>query len=98
LPQSFQAIKAAGHVALIGVLTAQEAAPVDPLPILFKAIKVQGILVGSREMFENMNRAISQNGLKPVIDRVFPMAESRAALEHLASGSHFGKIVIQIAG
>lgn len=97
LPQSFQSVKAGGHIALIGILTIQDSAPIDPMSILAKAITVRGILVGSREMFENMNRAIIQTGLKPVIDRVFPMAESREALAHLSSGSHFGKIVIRIS-
>jgi NADPH:quinone reductase-like Zn-dependent oxidoreductase len=45
-------------------------------------------------MFEGMNRAIEANGLKPVIDRVFPFAEAKAAYRHLKSQSHFGKIVI----
>lgn len=97
LPKSFHAVRAGGHVAVIGVLTATEgSAPIDPMPILTRAIKVQGILVGSREMFEAMNRAITQNQMRPVIDRVFPFEDARAAFEHLRSGSHFGKIVIQV--
>jgi NADPH:quinone reductase-like Zn-dependent oxidoreductase len=60
-----------------------------------KSVTLQGIFVGSREMFEGMNRAIAVNKLKPVIDRVFGFDEVRAALEHMASGKHFGKIVIK---
>ena len=97
LPQSFAAAKAGGHIALIGVLTARDAPPIDPVPILRKALTVRGILVGSREMFEEMSLAIGQAKLKPVIDRVFPFTQARAALEHLAGGSHFGKIVIRVA-
>ncbi len=67
---------------------------VDPRPILMKSIQLRGIYVGSREMFEEMNRAIGQAKLKPVIDRVFPFAEAPAAYQHLASGAHFGKVVI----
>ena len=55
-----------------------------------------GIQVGSRDMFEAMNRAIEVAKLEPVIDRVFDFAEARAAYEHLASGKHFGKVVIAI--
>ena len=47
-------------------------------------------------MFESLNRAVTQHQLKPVIDRVFPFAEARAAYEHLQSGKHFGKVVIAI--
>jgi NADPH:quinone reductase-like Zn-dependent oxidoreductase len=58
-------------------------------------VTLQGLFVGSREMFETMNRAIALNGLKPIIDRVFPFAELPQALRHMESGAHFGKIVIR---
>jgi NADPH:quinone reductase-like Zn-dependent oxidoreductase len=48
-------------------------------------------------MFEDMNRAIVQNDIHPVIDRVFILAEAKEALRHLQSGTHFGKVVIAIA-
>jgi NADPH:quinone reductase-like Zn-dependent oxidoreductase len=57
---------------------------------------VQGISVGSTQMFEAMNRAISSNAMKPVIDRVFPFAEALEAYRYLQSAAHFGKIVIAI--
>ena len=93
LPKSLSAVKLGGHVALIGVLTAGE---VNPITILMKSIKVQGIFVGSRQMFEEMNRAIELNNLKPMIDRTFAFEESREALKYLESAGHFGKIVIEI--
>ena len=55
-----------------------------------------GIQVGSRDMFEAMNRAIEAAKLEPVIDRVFEFTEARAAYEYLASGKHFGKVVITV--
>jgi NADPH:quinone reductase-like Zn-dependent oxidoreductase len=68
---------------------------VNPIPILMKNITAQGIYVGSREMFEAMNNAIALNGMKPVIDRVFPFSELPDALRHMESGAHFGKIVLK---
>ena len=50
----------------------------------------------SREMFEEMNRGLSQSRLKPVIDRVFPFAEAPDAFRYLESGAHFGKVVIAV--
>jgi NADPH:quinone reductase-like Zn-dependent oxidoreductase len=47
-------------------------------------------------MFQRLNAAITANNLKPVVDRVFPLAEARAALEHMQNGSHFGKIVLSL--
>jgi NADPH:quinone reductase-like Zn-dependent oxidoreductase len=55
---------------------------------------MQGIYVGSREMFETMNRAIAQASLRPVIDRVFPFAEAPEAYRYLQSAAHTGKVVI----
>jgi NADPH:quinone reductase-like Zn-dependent oxidoreductase len=93
LGESLRAVKHGGHVAMIGILSGTAAA--NPVPILMKAIRVQGIFVGSREMFEQMNRAIALHNLKPVIDRVFPFDQAAEALKHMQSGSHFGKIVIR---
>ena|GEM_PF-1943386 len=55
-----------------------------------------GILVGPREAFEAMNRAIAQHGMRPVIDRTFPFEEAPAAFELMAAGGHFGKICIRV--
>jgi NADPH:quinone reductase-like Zn-dependent oxidoreductase len=67
----------------------------DPIPILMKHVTVQGIFVGSREMFEDMNRAIALHQLRPVVDRVFSFSEYPDALRHMESSAHFGKIVLR---
>jgi len=92
LPRSFMATRLGGTIAVIGLLSGM--ATLDPMPILRRNLKVQGLYVGSTQMFEAMNRAIAANGLRPVIDRVFPFAEAKAAYRHLKGQSHFGKIVI----
>jgi NADPH:quinone reductase-like Zn-dependent oxidoreductase len=94
LGQSLKAIKVGGHIALIGVLSG--AGETNPMPILMKNVKVQGIYVGSRGMFESMNHAIGLHKMKPVIDRVFPFEKAREAYAHLESGVHFGKVVIAV--
>ncbi|HEY9799490.1 MAG TPA: NAD(P)-dependent alcohol dehydrogenase [Leptolyngbyaceae cyanobacterium] len=93
LPKTLQAVRIAGRVSLIGLLSGKGNA-IDPMPILFKSLTVQGIYVGSREMFEAMNQVISQHQLQPIIDRVFPFTEAPAAYRYLQSGAHFGKVVI----
>lgn len=92
LGESLRAVKAGGHIAVIGILSGT--AGVSPVSILMKAVKLHGIFVGSREMFEAMNRAIALHQLKPVVDRAFGFTEVVEALKHMQSGSHFGKIVI----
>jgi NADPH:quinone reductase-like Zn-dependent oxidoreductase len=93
LPRSLKAVRTGGIISLIGILSG--VGEFNPLPILMKSIRVQGIYVGSRQMFEDMNRAVALHQLKPVIDRVFPFDQAREALRHMESGSHFGKIVIR---
>ena len=73
------------------------ATELNPGMILAKRANVQGISVGSTQMFDAMNRAIAANEIKPVIDRVFGFDEVQAAYKHMASGAHFGKIVISLA-
>lgn len=95
LEKSCLAARFGGHVWLIGVLTGFAGAA-DPLHILRKSLQVQGIYVGSREMFEAMNRGFEQGGLRPVIDRAFPFSEAREAFHCMEAAGHFGKIVIHI--
>ncbi len=84
-----------GTIALMGNLAGTTAE--IPLPLIFmQNVRVQGILVGPRESFEALNRAIAFHHLHPVIDRVFPLEEIRAAFEHMRAGGHFGKIVVRI--
>ena len=91
LPQSISAARVGGQVGLIGVLTGGQ---IDPAPIMRRNIVLRGIFVGSREMFEAMNRAITLGGLRPMIDKVFPFEDAPAAYRHLQSASHIGKVVI----
>jgi NADPH:quinone reductase-like Zn-dependent oxidoreductase len=93
LPRSLKAVRLGGTISLIGVLSGT--GEVNPIPILMKSVRVQGIFVGSREMFEAMNRAIALHRLKPVVDRVFSFEQAPDALRYMESGAHFGKIVIR---
>ena len=93
LSKSLNSVRVGGHVALIGVLAS--GGDFNPLSVLMKCVRLHGILVGSRKMFEDMNSAIEANKLKPVIDKTFAFEEVREALKYMESGSHFGKIVIR---
>lgn len=94
LERSLAATRYGGRVSLIGVLTGT-AGVVNPGLILFKSLAVQGIYVGSRDMFVDMNRAMELAKLKPVVDRSLSWSEASEAYRYLESGSHFGKVVIE---
>lgn len=94
LERSLRAVRRGGHVALIGVLSG--GGQIDPLPILSNVVRVGGIYVGSRAMFETMNRAFALHGVRPVVDRVFAFDEAPEAYRYLESGAHFGKVAIRV--
>jgi NADPH:quinone reductase-like Zn-dependent oxidoreductase len=95
LDQSLRAVRFGGAISLIGNLAGIDA-QVRLTLIFMQRVRMLGIFVGHRESFEAMNRAIAVHGLHPVVDRVFPLDESRAAFELMAAGGHFGKICIRI--
>jgi NADPH:quinone reductase-like Zn-dependent oxidoreductase len=95
LAKSLRAVRGAGQISLIGVLAGNDG-QINPVTILMKCVRVQGIFVGSREMFEAMNRAIALHQMRPIVDRVFPMSDIRAAMLHMESGAHFGKVCLQV--
>jgi NADPH:quinone reductase-like Zn-dependent oxidoreductase len=92
LPLSIKAARRGGHIALIGVLSG--GAETDARLLFMKSLRMTGIYVGSRSMFEALNRAVAQTGLKPVVDRIFPFAEAPEAMRYMESGAHFGKVCI----
>jgi NADPH:quinone reductase-like Zn-dependent oxidoreductase len=94
LARSLRAIRIGGKITLIGVLSG--AAEINPMLIFARRANLQGISVGSMQMFEAMNRAISASGLKPIVDKVFSFDDAPAAYRHLQSAQHFGKIVIRL--
>lgn len=94
--QSLTAAAVGGRIVIIGVLGGRSQELLMPA-IFGKNLHLKGISVGSRTQFEDMNAAISAHGLKPVIDKVFAFDDAPEAIRHLASGQHFGKIVIDFA-
>jgi NADPH:quinone reductase-like Zn-dependent oxidoreductase len=93
--KSIRAARMGGSIYLIGN-RAEGAADVNLTAALMKSVRIQGVFVGSREMFETMNRAIELHRIRPVVDRVFSMEEGHEALRYFESGQHFGKVVIRV--
>jgi NADPH:quinone reductase-like Zn-dependent oxidoreductase len=93
--RSIASLAHGGKVCLIGFVAGRDG-DTSPFPLMMKAGNLHGIFVGDRDMFEEMNRAIDVNGVKPMIDRVFPFDEAVQAFAHQASGKFIGKVVIQM--
>ncbi len=95
LNQSITACRIGGHISLIGVLTGWSGEVMTALQ-MSKSVAVRGITVGSREDQEDMIAAIEANGIKPVLDKRFPLEEIASAFAHQRSQQHFGKICLEI--
>lgn len=94
LAQSIAAVGFAGEIGLIGVLTRE--GDTSPHGLMFKGASIRGIFVGSKGMAERLNAFIDMRGIKPVIDRTFPMEQALDAYAYQSSASLFGKVVITL--
>ena len=92
--RSLKAVRMGGVIAVIGALSGADA-NISPVPILMRSIRVQGIYVGSRIMFERMNRAIELHKIEPVIDRVFPWLDVKNAMKYMREQKHVGKVCLK---
>lgn len=88
------AVRVGGAVAFVGLLTGMNTV-LDLVALMGKSARVQAIDVGSRKMFEAMNRAIQSHGVRPVVDRVFDFSEAREAFRYLGEARHFGKLCVR---
>lgn len=95
LEQSMIAIRVGGHISIIGILSGVTGA-MDFVPMLIKQVRLQGVLVGSRSQQQAMIRAIDANGMRPVIDRHFPLTDIVEAFKYQETNQHFGKIILDI--
>ncbi|MCP4331579.1 MAG: NAD(P)-dependent alcohol dehydrogenase [Gammaproteobacteria bacterium] len=93
LAKTMEATRIGGTISLIGVLTG---GTINPTTVMRKSIRLQGVYVGSRRMFEDMNAALALNRVHPVIDQVFEFEDARAAYHRMRGAGHFGKLVVKI--
>ncbi|MGU3541072.1 zinc-dependent alcohol dehydrogenase family protein [Methylobacterium sp. A54F] len=95
LAQSITACRIGGHIALIGILTGWEGS-VPTAALMLRHQRLQGLVVGSRREQQDMVRALDATGLRPVIDRTFPLDALADAFRHEESGAHVGKICVEM--
>lgn len=92
MPRSIEASAMGGSIHVIGVLTQ---GTLDPVQLILKSLNMRGILVGSREQFEQLCGFMAQHRIHPPIDRTFAFDDAIEAYRHLQGASHFGKIIIE---
>ena len=94
--KSIRATRIGGTIAFIGVLAGQPQGELRLPLIVIGQQRLQGVTVGSTEDLQAMTNAITQNRLKPVIDKTFAFADAKAAFAYMASGQRFGKVRMAI--
>jgi NADPH:quinone reductase-like Zn-dependent oxidoreductase len=99
IKQSLEAIKIDGVISMVGFVGGNSPDQPSFLDILSNICTVRGVYVGSRSQFEDMNRAIDVNGIKPIVDEnVYPLEHLKTAYQYMWDQKHFGKLTIQVAG
>jgi NADPH:quinone reductase-like Zn-dependent oxidoreductase len=94
--QSVAALRYGGTMSIMGVLTGVRG-EINTYGLFHKGLHIAGIYVGTIAMFEALVRAIEVSKIEPIIDRTFSFAEVKQAYAYLASGAHFGKVVVRVA-
>lgn len=101
LRKSFDCVAFGGMISCIGYLSGKEDAPGDRMNTnvlaLRRNVTLKGMLNGPRDRLEEMVKFYEDRDIHPVVDRVFPFAEAKEALQYLFSGGHFGKVVVKVA-
>ena len=95
LTRSISCARMGGTIAIIGGVSGF-GGELNPFALIGGSKRLSGIFVGSRSMFEDLNKFLNVTGIHPVIDRVFPFEQAAAAYKYLESASHFGKVVIAV--
>ena len=98
MTQSLKAVKPEGIISIIGFLAGNTKEQPSFLDCLNSICTVRGVLVGSRQQFEQMNEAIDAAGIKPVVDdKVFAFEDAKEAYQYMWDQKHFGKLTIKIS-
>jgi len=95
IAQSFRAVRMGGTISIIGVVAGARH-DLNLAVLIMKAARLHGISVGNRDQLAAMIAAMEQQAIRPVVDRTFPLTDLRAALEHLKSQRHVGKVCIEM--
>ena len=95
IEQSLASIRVGGAITVIGAVSGMGGG-IAPRSLIATNARILGVYVGSREMHENLARAVAINAIQPVVDRVFPFEAAPEAFRHFGEGAHFGKVGVSL--
>lgn len=92
---SLKSLKPGGRIVVSGA-TSGAVPPADLNRVFFLQLSVIGTTMGTREQLGRLAVFLEQTGLRPVIDRVLPLAEARDGFAAMHAGEIFGKVVFTV--
>ncbi|WP_296665595.1 zinc-binding dehydrogenase [Demequina sp.] len=92
---SVASVKAGGTIAIAG-LTSGDPEPAHLTRVFFHEVRIQGVTMGTREDLAALLAFLARTGVRPAIDGTFALASARDAFARMASGEHFGKVVLTV--
>ena len=95
LGQSLQALGLNGSIGMLGALGGITA-EMSAMALIGKCASIHGITVGAREDHAALSEHLVEQGISAVIDREFALDEGPEAIQAIARGDHFGKLLVRI--
>ena len=93
--ESFASLAPSGRLVTCGATTGYDA-KVDLRFLFAKQLSLLGSYMGTKSELQTVMKLVAAGRLKPIVDRVFPLAEGAAAHAYLEAGSQFGKVVLKV--
>jgi zinc-binding alcohol dehydrogenase/oxidoreductase len=94
--QSLDAVRRGGRIVTCGATGGNEI-QYNHRPLFWKQVTVLGSTMGTRSEFAALAALAEQGGIRPIVDKVFPLADAAQAHRRMEEQGQFGKIVLMIA-
>lgn len=94
-PWAMRCVVRGGRIVVCGA-TSGSGPALDLQRLFIRQIQILGSTLGNPGEFAELLRFAARHGLRPVIDRTFPLERTPAAFDHLENGGRFGKVVVSI--
>ena len=94
---SINSLRPGGRLVTVGTTSGADLRSAELTKIFFKPLQVIGSTMGTRAELEAVLHLLANTGLRPIIDRVIPLADAAEGMAAMAAGDLFGKIVLATA-
>lgn len=94
--RSLDVLKKGGRIVIFGATT-DDNVDFNLRSFFYGQYQLFGSTMGSREELRDLLAHMEKHGMKPIVDKVFPLDQAQQAFDRLAEGKQFGKVILQIA-